>query len=79
MAAIRGGEAREESDIDLLVITYGKRFETQEFLSRIAIDILLETGVYILAKAVTSEEYDLMKELNTGFYQHLTREGVMVG
>ncbi len=73
------GEAREESDIDLLVITYGKRFETQEILSGIAIDILLKTGVYISAKAVTSEEYDLMKELNTGFYQHLTKDGVMVG
>lgn len=72
-------EAREENDIDLLVITYRKRFETQEILSGIAIGILLKTGVYISAKAVTSEEYDLMKELNTGFYQHLTREGVMVG
>lgn len=41
------GEAREESDIDLLVITYGKRFETQEILSGIAIDILLETGEYL--------------------------------
>ncbi|MFX0198803.1 MAG: nucleotidyltransferase domain-containing protein, partial [Candidatus Hodarchaeota archaeon] len=73
------GEVREESDIDLLAITYGKRFEIQEILSGIAIDILLEIGVYISAKVVTTEEYDLMKELNTGFYQYLTREGVMVG
>jgi len=77
--SVARGDANSESDIDLLVVTFGKRFETQELLSGIAIDILLETGVYISVKAVTSEEYDLMKELNTGFYQHPTREGVMVG
>jgi predicted nucleotidyltransferase len=50
------GEATEESDIDILVITGGNRFEMQKNLSEIAVDILLDTGEYISAKAVSVEE-----------------------
>lgn len=73
------GEAKEESDIDLLIIISGERFEMQRNLSGIAVDILLETGIYISPKAVTVEEYDFMKRINTGFYQSIAREGVAVG
>ncbi len=73
------GDAGEESDIDLLVITGGERFEMQKNLSGVAIDILLETGVYISAKAVSIEEYSLMKKIKTGFYQNIAREGITVG
>ncbi len=67
------GEAREESDIDILVITSGNRFEMQKNLSGIAVDILLKTGEYILAKAVTTEEYSFMKKINTGFYRNIAK------
>ncbi len=73
------GEATEESDIDILVIASGNRFEMQKNLSGIAIDILLKTGEYISAKAVSVEEYSFMKKINTGFYQNIAREGVALG
>jgi predicted nucleotidyltransferase len=73
------GEDREDSDIDVLVVTTEKRFEMQKNLSGIAVDILLETGEYISAKAVSTEEYNFMKEINTGFYQNIVREGVPIG
>ncbi len=73
------GEDREDSDIDVLVVTTEKRFEMQKNLSGIAVDILLETGEYISAKAVSTEEYSFMKEINTGFYQNIAREGVPIG
>ncbi len=73
------GEATEESDIDILVITSGNRFEMQKNLSGIAVDILLKTGEYISAKAVSIEEYSFMKKINTGFYQNIAREGVALG
>ena len=73
------GDCSEESDIDLLVITSGDRFEMQRNLSGMAVDILLERGVYISVKAVTTKEYDFMKKINTGFYQSIAREGVAVG
>lgn len=72
-------EATEESDIDVLVITSGNRFEMQKNLSEITVEILLQTGVYISAKAVSVEEYSLMKKINTGFYQNIAREGVAIG
>ncbi len=73
------GEDSKDSDIDVLVVTTEKRFEMQKELSGIAVDILLETGVYISAKAVSTEEYNFMKEINTGFYQNIVREGVPIG
>ncbi len=73
------GEATEESDIDILVITSGNRFEMQKNLSGIAVDILLKTGEYISAKAVSTEEYSFMKKINTGFYRNIAKEGVVVG
>lgn len=73
------GEAGEESDIAVLVITSENRFEMQKNLSGIAVDILLETGVYISPKAVSTEEYEFMKKINTGFYQNITKEGVVLG
>ncbi len=72
------GEDKEESDIDVLVLTHGDRFEMQKNISGIAVDILLKTGVYISAKSVSTEEYDFMKKLKTGFYQNIVREGVTV-
>ena len=72
------GEGKEESDMDVLVITTADWFEMQKNLSEIAVDVLLDTGVYISAKAVTVEEYKQMKDINTGFYQNVAREGVIV-
>lgn len=73
------GDYAKESDIDILVITSEKRFKMQKNISGIAVDILLETGVYISPKAVSTEEYDFMKKINTGFYQNIAREGVAIG
>ena len=44
------GVHRETSDIDLLVITSGNSFDMQKRLSEVAVDILLETGVYVSQK-----------------------------
>ncbi len=73
------GEATEESDIDILVITSGNRFEMQKNLSGIAVDILLKTGEYISAKAISTEEYSFMEKIKTGFYRNIAKEGVVVG
>ena len=64
-------EAEAKSDINLLVITSGERFEMQRNLSWVAVDILLEMGVYISPKAVTMEECDFLKKINTGFIRTL--------
>lgn len=75
------GEAGPESDIDILVLTRGadKDRGLKRSASDLAMDILLDTGIYISAKVVTEEEYSFMKQLNTGFYQNISKEGVAVG
>ena len=45
------GEHRETSDTDLLVITSGNPFDMQKRLSEVAVDILLENGVYVSPKS----------------------------
>lgn len=72
------GEATEKSDIDILVITSDNRFEMQKNLSGIAVDILLKTGEYISAKAVSNEEYSFMERIKTGFYQNIAKEGIVI-
>ncbi|MHA1364237.1 MAG: nucleotidyltransferase domain-containing protein [Candidatus Freyarchaeota archaeon] len=44
------GEHRETSDTDLLVITSGNSFDMQKRLSEVAVDVLLENGVYVSQK-----------------------------
>ena len=58
---------------------YSDVHEKEKNLSEITVEILLQTGVYISAKAVSVEEYSFMKKINTGFYQNIAREGVAIG
>ena len=73
------GEASKESDIDILVIVKKNGFEIQKKLSEISAKILLESSIYISAKAITKEEYELMKKINSGFYQNIVKEGAVIG
>lgn len=72
------GDYSEESDVDVLVVTNLDWYEAQKMLSEIAVGVLLQTGVYISAKAISIKEFSLMKEMKTGFYQNISREGVVL-
>ena len=74
--SVARGEAREESDIDLLIVTKAEDFQLRRVLIGLAFDILLETGEDISVKALSKADFERMK--NYSFLQHVLSEGVQV-
>jgi len=68
------GEAKEESDIDVLLVVKDKKIE-QEVIG-MAVDVLLEHGEYISVKVLTEEEFELLKD--TGFVRNVMKEGKVI-
>jgi len=52
------GEAKEESDIDIIVVVKRNAFKTQMKLAALAFDILMETGEYISVQTLKSKELE---------------------
>lgn len=68
------GEAKEESDIDILIVVKDKKIE-QEVIG-MAVEVLLEHGEYISVKILTEKEFELLK--NTGFIRNVMKEGMVI-
>ncbi|WP_054840311.1 nucleotidyltransferase domain-containing protein [Thermococcus sp. JCM 11816] len=75
----RGGDYREESDIDVLIVVDADPWEIQKKVSELVVMYLLEYGTYISVKVVSVEEFEFMKNINTAFYTNIRREGVSLG
>jgi len=67
-------EDREDSDIDVLVITNYDSFKMQKLVSDIVVDILLKTGAYVSAKVLTSGEVDFLKEIKSIFFGKISEK-----
>ena len=74
--SVARGEAREESDIDILIVTKEEDFRLRRALVGIAFDILLETGEDISVKALAKADFERGK--NFSFLRHVVSEGVQV-
>lgn len=66
------GEAKKESDIDIIVIVKKNTFKTQMKLASVAFDILMETGEYISAQTLKSEEF----QRDTIFLHNVSRDAI---
>jgi predicted nucleotidyltransferase len=71
-------EEREDSDIDILVISSGNRSDAQYDLAGLAIDLLLETRRYVSAKAVGVVDFERMRNDGNPFVRNVMREGVIL-
>lgn len=56
--SVARGEAKEDSDIDIIVVVKRNAFETQMKLAALAFDILMETGEYISVQTLKSKELE---------------------
>ena len=74
--SVARGEAGEESDIDILIVTKKEDFRLRRALIGIAFDILLETGENISVKALSKDEFERHK--NFSFLRSVISEGVKV-
>ena len=73
------GDARQDSDIDLLILVDADRITLAEE-SRITDDLYnieFETGVLINPKVVTRKQWETARK-QTLFYQNVMREGVLL-
>lgn len=66
------GEAKEESDIDIIVVVKRNAFKTQMKLATLAFDILMETGEYISVQTLKSKEM----ERDTIFLRNVRGEAI---
>lgn len=69
-------EDKEDSDIDLLIISTNK-IETKNEVMKKVTDVLLETGVYVSVKVISPKEFEELQ--NTHFISHIEKEGVTIG
>ena len=76
--SVARGDYSENSDVDVLIVVEGNAWEAQKKVSDVVVDYLTEHGVYVSAKVISLEEFELMKSLNTAFYRNIQREGVLV-
>ena len=74
--SVARGEAREESDIDILIVTKVEDFRLRRTLIGIAFDILLQTGENISVKAISKDDFERYK--NFSFLSSVISEGVKV-
>lgn len=68
------GEAKPESDIDVIVIVKREEFESQMKLASLAFDVLMDTGEYISVQAVKSEDFNR----DTIFMRNVREEAIHV-
>ncbi len=76
--SVARGEERENSDIDVLIIVRGDSWKIQQDVSGIVLKYLLKYGVYISAKVVTKEEFEIMGDIHSPFYHEVLREGIRI-
>ncbi|MGB7533556.1 MAG: nucleotidyltransferase domain-containing protein [Halobacteriota archaeon] len=77
--SVARGEARGDSDIDVLVVWKGDKLEGWDALEDIAMDILLEYGQLISIKIIYPQEYFGMMNMGSSFIQNVKKEGVAIG
>lgn len=74
--SVARGEARKDSDVDLLVVAPGDRFLLRRELMADVIAYLLERGVYISVKVVTPQNLEELRD--TGFLRGVMEEGAIL-
>ena len=74
--SVARGEAGEESDIDILVVTKKEDFRLRRMLIETAFDILLNTGENISVKALSKDEFERRK--NFSFLRNIISEGIKI-
>lgn len=76
--SVARGEAREDSDVDLLVVWDGSEGEAIRSLVPITSEILVDTGVDLAIHPVSPNRLETLRAADTYFYRNLQQEGVSV-
>jgi len=72
--SVARGEAKEDSDIDVLIVIKKEDFKLRRALIGVAFDILLETGNDISVKVLSKNEFEDRRDFS--FLRNIISEGV---
>jgi len=72
--SVARGEAKEDSDIDVLIVVKNEDFKLRRALIGVAFDILLETGNDISVKVLSKNEFEDRRDFS--FLRNIISEGV---
>jgi len=72
------GDARKDSDIDVLVIASSDDCPLRDVVYGIATDILLETEVCISPKVISQTQYDHLYEMESPFIRNVIQDGIIL-
>jgi predicted nucleotidyltransferase len=70
------GDAHPDSDLDLAVIVNPADLKTRTKIRDLAVEVWLENGLYISTRALNQELWERLKELKTGLYRNIQRDGI---
>lgn len=74
--SVARGEAREDSDIDILIITKKEDFRLRRLFIGKAFDIFMETGKNISVKVISHDDFRSQK--NFSFLKNVIADGVKI-
>lgn len=72
------GRSRKDSDIDVLVIVSSDDWRLCDRVYEIATDLLLETGVCISPKIVSTNQYNQLLEEDAPFVRNVIQDAVTI-
>ncbi|MDQ1329011.1 MAG: uncharacterized protein QG641_2297 [Candidatus Poribacteria bacterium] len=72
------GDAREDSDIDVLVITNSGNWRLSDVVYHIVTDILLDDEIDISPKVIGKEDYKRLYEKGYPFVKNVIRDGIVI-
>ena len=77
--SVATGHVKDDSDIDILVITDGDDFKVEKDLIGMAFEVLLKTGEDISVKVISQRDHENMIKMNTSFIRNIISDGVKLG
>ena len=72
------GDARKDSDIDVLVITLSEDWRVCDVVYDIGTDILLETDVCISPKVLNTKEFSQLGDTGSPFIKNVLHDGIIL-
>lgn len=72
------GDANEDSDIDILVITKSGNWHLSDIVCRIATDILLDENITISPRVIGKDDHDRLYEKGYPFIKNVVKDGILI-
>jgi predicted nucleotidyltransferase len=73
------GDARPDSDIDLLVVVKHESYQLWEAIQNLAADVSLNYDVFLSVKVMATSRYAYLRNLDVLLIRNIEQEGIELG